>query len=366
MQTLNLINYRKPSIRHIPPGHGKPATQSRNARRRKKREFERAALSAPSAPLAGASAANATPLGILLSEFAAATDMELDTPAPTEAPPTNSDQPDMFSLSNKNKRRGFKRSMAETPPQRITFDDPVPGPSSTPPVPSASRPASPTKPPRLIPPSEKAALGLLPPGMFVTSVDVEEGMWPAKNFDKKRKKKQRDAWGVEDELEYIPAGRAQAQEVQEGDWDGALPYDEDEGGEGLVDGEEGGMSKAVKEEMLDWADLEARFDGAKPIVPENLQVGSVVAWKVRRKAILTRALTEPAQEFGVHPVRLTPEMVVHAATVHSVNSGTGKISVQVARREVAFGMLDEDEGEPESEVVEYDLGALGQLSWKSL
>lgn len=57
-------------------------------------------------------------------------------------------------------------------------------------------------------------------------------------------------------------------------------------------------------------------------------------------------------------------MVVHAATVEAVDSATGKVSIRAARREAAFGMPEEEECEPE--VVEYDLGALGQLGWKSM
>ncbi|VDB86775.1 unnamed protein product [Peniophora sp. CBMAI 1063] len=350
---------------HIPPGHGKASTQSRNARRRKKREFERVAQSAP---IAGASAANSTPLGVhshntesappFASELPTATNgMDVDG---TVYPDANSDQPDMLSFSNKNKRRGFKRAMADIPPQRITFHDEtalaqVAGPSSTPLRPSASRPTSPTKPPRLIPPSEKAALGMLPPGMIVTSVDVEAGMWPTKNFDKKRKKKQRDAWGTEEHAqhsqEYIPAGRQSAS--QEDDWSGALPYGDGEHGGGVAEfmkilgGALGHGEKEVKEEMLDWADLETRFDAAHPVSQESLKAGSLVAWK----------------EFGVHPVRLTPEMVVHAAMVESVDTATGKVAIRSARREATFGALEE-EGEPE--IAEYELSALGQLGWKSM
>ena len=66
----------------------------------------------------------------------------------------------------------------------------------------------------------------------------------------------------------------------------------------------------------------------------------------------------------MHPVRLTPEMVVHAAMVEAVDLANGKVSIRVARREAAFGMLDE--GESEQEVADYELAAIGQLGWKSM
>jgi hypothetical protein len=76
----------------------------------------------------------------------------------------------MSSLSNKNKRRGFKGAMGQNVPEKIVFT--FPAVEETP----IARVL-----PRLIPPSERQNL---PSNMLVTSVDVEEGL----HSKKKRKK----------------------------------------------------------------------------------------------------------------------------------------------------------------------------------
>lgn len=79
----------------------------------------------------------------------------------------------MASLSNKNKRRGFKNAMGKEVPPRIIFSERVDPHTDT-----NGRVQAPA--PRLVPPSEKQEKGLLPPNVFVTSVDVEKGSWPSK------------------------------------------------------------------------------------------------------------------------------------------------------------------------------------------
>ena len=79
----------------------------------------------------------------------------------------------MASLSNKNKRRGFKNAMGKDVPPKITFSEQV-----DPNLKMNGRVQAPT--PRLVPPSEKQEKGLLPPNVFVTSVNVEEGLRPSK------------------------------------------------------------------------------------------------------------------------------------------------------------------------------------------
>jgi hypothetical protein len=76
----------------------------------------------------------------------------------------------MASLSNKNKRRGFKNTMGKEVLPKIIFSEQV-GPNT-----SANGRVQPSA-PRLVPPSEKQEKGLLPPNVFVTSVNVEEGLW---------------------------------------------------------------------------------------------------------------------------------------------------------------------------------------------
>ena len=94
----------------------------------------------------------------------------------------------MGSLRNKNKKKGFKQSMANPLPPKITFTTNTTA-SGSQQQPSLSAPkkdmlmeepstsSGTTIQTRLIPPSEIQELGQLPSNMFVTSVDVESGMW---------------------------------------------------------------------------------------------------------------------------------------------------------------------------------------------
>ena len=130
----------------------------------------------------------------------------------------------MASLSNKNKRRGFKNALINPVPTKITFDDSAPVASGSGtrtetdalPFSGASTnemtKAAPTTRPRLIPPSEKQQKGLLPPNMFVTSVDVEEGMWPEK---RKKKKVRAPTPEPEPEVEFLDYGDAEEEEVHD-------------------------------------------------------------------------------------------------------------------------------------------------------
>jgi len=79
----------------------------------------------------------------------------------------------MASLSNKNKRRGFKNAVRKEVPPKIIFSGQVdPNANTNERVQALA--------PRLVPPSEKQEKSLLPPNVFVTSVDVEERLWPSK------------------------------------------------------------------------------------------------------------------------------------------------------------------------------------------
>lgn len=141
----------------MPPGFGKPQTHKRNERRRKKRLTERRSSVVLPVPVGGS---NAIALGVTKS---------VHTPRPTTT---------MMSLKNKNKRRDFKNTIGT--PSHITFQD---------------NEAAPSPPPTLIPPSER---GQLPPRLFVTSVNVEEDLWPRgtnQNWDRKQKKAQRELYG---------------------------------------------------------------------------------------------------------------------------------------------------------------------------
>ena len=88
---------------------------------------------------------------------------------------TNGDFSDltMASLSNKNKKRGFKNGIGKEVPPKIIFSGQVHPDTNVNGRVQVSTP-------RLIPPSEKQEKGLLPPNLVVTSVNVEEGLWQGK------------------------------------------------------------------------------------------------------------------------------------------------------------------------------------------
>ena len=138
---------------------GKPATHGRNARRRRKLQHERnATLRDPEDPTVGV---NAIPLGSHNR-----TETEEST---TQTVVDDHGELTMASLSNKNKRRGFKSTMGKEVPSKIVFSEHVDSNTGV-----KVRALAPT--PRMIPPSEKQEMGLLPPNIFVTSVDVEEAL----------------------------------------------------------------------------------------------------------------------------------------------------------------------------------------------
>ncbi|KAK0232632.1 hypothetical protein IW262DRAFT_7829 [Armillaria fumosa] len=186
---------------HVPPGWGSQQTRSRNQRRRlkKKYEAEAAGSNPPTAPRPkDLSSTNGVPLG---------------HKAPTESELSLS----MFSLGNKNKKKGFKQKLALPATPKIVFQ---------------------AQTLRLVPPSEREDL---PTNMFVTSVDVEEGRW-----GKKAKK---------EAIEEV-----------------ALDYGEED----IVEDEDAINDEAKKM----WETVEAVFD-AYPVItqPEQSHVGNLVAWK---------------------------------------------------------------------------------------
>ncbi|KAF8655187.1 hypothetical protein AX16_003219 [Volvariella volvacea WC 439] len=141
-------------------------------------------------------------------------------PAPSDAQASRSmsvsSQPRevmMASFGNKNKRKGFKNSLHAPVPAKIVFSDDfgqetcsakrietVESKESS----SQSKPETKVEPvaastsdsvakPRLIPPSEKQERGEIPPNLFVTSVDVEEGKWN-KRGRKRQQRAQKENW----------------------------------------------------------------------------------------------------------------------------------------------------------------------------
>lgn len=183
----------------------------------------------------------------------------------------------MASLSNKNKRRGFKNAMNNSAPTKIIFGDEAEaaggsgnhaGPDALPfsgTSTSEMAKAAPTTRPRLIPPSEKQEKGLLPPNMFVTSVDVEEGMWPQK---RKKKKAHAPTPEAEAEVEYLDYGVAEEEEVDElistqRATEGSIPSARMSGADMSIEA------------------IEKRWDQlVKVTEPSQVTVGTSLAWKV--------------------------------------------------------------------------------------
>jgi len=147
----------------VPPGLGKPATHSRNIRRRRKLQHKRnVAIQDPGDPTVGV---NAIPLGN--HNRTEVPEVTLQTTVGSHGEFADIT---MASLSNKNKRKGFKNAMGKGVPSKIFFSEQVDSNTYT----------NEASAPRLVPPSEKQEKGMLPPNVFVTSVDVEEGLRPSK------------------------------------------------------------------------------------------------------------------------------------------------------------------------------------------
>lgn len=163
-----------------------------------------------------------------------------------EAPPTAVSQEPVTtllgsSLTNGNKRRGFKQSMQDAVPQKTIFL-PQDGTSQT-----SKKPTPVKKPYTLIPPSQRADL---PRNIIVTSVDVEEGMWDqGVRKETKRKAKPRDETrkSIDDVLDVV------------------LNYSE-------VDGR--------TESAFDWAEADEGFDRYRAAVREDIVEGRILLWKV--------------------------------------------------------------------------------------
>ncbi|OSD01695.1 hypothetical protein PYCCODRAFT_1411887 [Trametes coccinea BRFM310] len=317
----------KPAPPPVPPGLGKPATHSRNLRRRRKKMYERLSQTAEPA------SANAVPLGTRARTAAAASEepeQQPQPPTPTQVNgKTKGKEPErqqsgeaappafmMASLQNKNKRRGFKNAMSQGVPAKIYFPDAAGSSSSSSsqaqheeqqqsmdvdpdaqlveaalqPHPSPPTTSTPSRPvsraqPRLVPPSEKQALGQLPANVFVTSVDVEEGLWPTRG--KKAKKKKKKQVQVEEEEYY-----------EEDTFAGGLPYDdppEDPVAEVAV-----AQSKEPVAESTEHAVVAAQWDTLRKVTDKSqLAPGATVGWKA----------------LGINFATLTPEMLLHIGRV---------------------------------------------------
>jgi hypothetical protein len=249
-----------------------------------------AATSEEAAAPAGVSTSNATPLG----------DREVPTPSP--AAPLSSGTAGssrgttsymMSSLSNKNKRRGYKEAPDVLPPKIVFGDDTNVEPEQ---LPGSAGSVLTNHLPRLISPSERQDRGDIPESwkLFVTSIDVEDGM-PRRG--KKRKQKQAQQWD------------SQLDEGGDVEVVTALDYGGPEDDVVVPSGSMAHSSTDVS--SLDWHGVEQRLPDLTLVdSPSLLKSGITVAWKVSddgllssssHKLMLCRSVEPRYQPGYVHP-----------------------------------------------------------------
>ncbi|KAL0578148.1 hypothetical protein V5O48_003853 [Marasmius crinis-equi] len=332
--------------KHVAPGQGSAQTRKRNLRRKLKRQHDIAAargeelIPPPQVPK-GLSEANIAPLGSRPGPTGAfAAPSQPGTPG--DLPPVKHSQelvePDqqlvlaspqpfmdpsrdanlnisMFSLGNKNKKKGFKKQALGFPSivGKIVFQpeanlSDAAQVSST--VTSAAVAQEPVLPfttapipqprPRLVPPSEKESLGLLPRNIFVTSVDAEEGLT-------KKKKKQRGNRTVDDSS-YAESSSKVSRDAfvscqrEEEEVVDTLNYGDAVEELTLEAAGDGDREEDTKAKLL-WTIAEQSFDSLSPIVQEDkggvIHAGVVVGWKA----------------LALNPITYSPEILLHLATV---------------------------------------------------
>ncbi|KAH9921566.1 uncharacterized protein BXZ73DRAFT_79949 [Epithele typhae] len=332
---------------HVPPGFGKPSTHSRNIRRRRKKMVERIASTVepasvndiplgPRAPPVAGSSSSATPIEAqeLFVQGSSKKQTNGTDGQTAEAPLFM-----MASLQNKNKRRGFKAALSKGVPAKINFleaeemeilqnatmeSDAMVVEATLQVV--SPPPSSKTKShvPRLVPPSEKQELGQIPSNMFVTSVDVEEGMWPLRRKNKKKMKpKAQDVWEEEEGPSFA----------------NGLPYDDDAAmviEQAVVAREAAKVSSDAQ--ASEYAAVATHWDSLRRINgKEQLVAGVTVAW---------RAL-------GINQVTLTPEMLLHVGHVEEcADNVVVKMVMDAGAGAVSFGAVSEVD-EPVEEVFEW-------------
>ncbi|KAI5125001.1 hypothetical protein M0805_007425 [Coniferiporia weirii] len=342
----------------VPPGEGKQSTHSRNVRRRLKRLHERVQVQGERVlkQALSSGSTNAVPLGVRKSGIytqVGDSGVPRVMPSPLNAPVQSVDEPYQAetmttTLRNKNKKKGFKRTMVGVIPQKIVFSDnndvtPASTTSTSASVARLTSDGRRTQMPRLITPSEKQDQGLLPSNLFVTSVEVEGEKW-----DRKKKKKQRDSYGYNAPAD---AGDRSWVDAIEADGDLVLGYGEPDTGTHLTKTDTPG---------IDWSLVERKWDSFADITDISM-LGSdlLVGWKA----------------LALDPLTFTPELLVHLARVKAINPVTSEITLLSVRRpgvdRIAFGADAEeaiesdidDDGTMEEETI-YALADALAAPWK--
>jgi hypothetical protein len=236
-----LLHLPSPSGPHpehfVQPGHGKPSTRKRNLRRRLQRRAE----------AENAQAKDAQPT---LSMVGPLEDLTAEA-SPTPVAQGLFTTPFGSSLTNGNKRRGFKQSMQDVAPQKIIFHPQGETSQQTPKAPTPGK-----EPYTLIPPSQRTDL---PRNIIVTSVDVEEGMWGGGGGEGVRKEANKMA-------KLKPKGETGKSVDDDDVLDIVLNYSEDGVG---------------TESVFEWARADEGFDRYRAAVREDIVEGGILVWKVR-------------------------------------------------------------------------------------
>jgi hypothetical protein len=172
----------------------------------------------------------------------------------------------MSSLSNKNKRRGYKEAPLVLP-SKIIFDETARNNGKPTSPPDALMTPLPTPLPRLIAPSELQAEGAIPSSwnLFVTSVDVEEGM-SHRNRKKRKRASNEDTASCNNAVDELEDSEVVEQ----------LEYPMDDQDMSILPD-----VAPLSSDMVPWDDIDRRFDQL-PLLKalDNVQVGMQFAWKV--------------------------------------------------------------------------------------
>ncbi|PCH41662.1 hypothetical protein WOLCODRAFT_132061 [Wolfiporia cocos MD-104 SS10] len=323
-----------PAIAPAPPGFGKPSTKSRNVRRRRKRMHERLAATVEPASV------NEIPLGARAQKDEYT--MAAAGPSTERAGTLQSATPHfmMASLQNKNKRKGFKNAMSQSVPAKIVFastedvdEDVAPAVDSVlqnglPFANTNDREVFRAANARLVPPSEKQEQGVLPPNMFVTSIDVEEGV-PQK---KRRKQKQTQARANIEEYERY----ADAEEEI------VLPYNDPQD-----DVPESQCVVTTAAGIPDPQAVEAKWEWLTRITNRSqVKPGMILGWR----------------ELGINPATFTPEMLLKLGRVIRCDDQLA-VEVTLENGALAFGGIV---GTEEAEAVEenYEWSNIMETEWR--
>ncbi|KAJ3789358.1 hypothetical protein GGU10DRAFT_53942 [Lentinula aff. detonsa] len=356
---------------HVPPGFGSIKTRKRNIRRRLKKKHEApkvqgAADTVPSPPKR-ISIANIAPLGFKSNVSAATvTTAQQSSEAHSINDPLNLT---MFSLGNKNKKKGYKYALAPPTTQKKVFTElesynvssssalqgeaeadsdalNSPFPPSTTIFTSAPENPSTTFRTRVIPPSELQSLGKLPKNMFVTSVDVEEDLWRNSLSKKKKKKQRHDQW----DENYVGPVSAVPQDGEDKGID--LNYGLNEGepavSHSLSGPDANGFDAEDSKSTLIWSVVENDFEAYPQVTLGSLQNGKLVAWKA----------------LALNPENYSPEVLLHIATVTAVSAASsGEMPSFSICRLIRPGWEDLDVEDVEGI---YGWESVNQMGWKAV